>query len=227
MKLFRHIASTLAVLMLFAAFLPSCASKSVLYQTEINGATAEVIRASGKSREVRVTDGDTLLWSDTVAVDASVKDLTGGALLRVADLNFDGKSDLLLTVSQTGECTGQVCFLSDASGTYARCAALDGLCNLSADAESGTFYSFEHTRKSGNVPGTYVSTDAATEYSWENGTPVPLVRVSLSYFSETDIYLYAVSSYDPAEGAFADSDDKYLTPEQYRKADFGFLYYFR
>ncbi len=228
-----RIFSVLFAAILLLTVLSSCSEPyRKLYEEEQDGITYCVRGFSGKPRHLVIKRGDRILFSVSIESDASVRALDEKYGLLLTDLNFDGKTDVLLPVRRTGECIEYVVFLQSEDGeAFTKSEELSGLCNLRADADRTAVFAFSHTytteKAYGDTPSVSVSTDRATKYVWENGIPEPEMYVSITYYSETGLYCYSVAYYDSLRKKFNDSDDVWLKPEEYADKDMSFLYYFR
>ena len=213
--------------------LAACAEEryDLLYSIDKGDLTYSVRGSGTRPRQITVKRGDDLLWSTNVKVAKSLGAWDDAYGLQVVDLNFDGALDIMIPTDKEGDCVSYVCWLKDAKGDgYTRSSALSELYNVQVDAERLAIFGFAHSflrEKQPEGPDYTVSTDTTTKYVWRDGELIPQIRASISYYSLTDIYCYSVSYYDPAEKAFNDPDDRWLTPEEYGEADFGFLYYFK
>lgn len=229
----RFVSLFLVFLLLFCSV--SCGEEkyNLLYSEDVGDLTFSV-RGSGKRlRQVVVKRSDgILLFAEEVKVDPSVGEQGGTYGLDVTDLNFDGVSDFLLTVSVVGECKEQLVWIWDPGvSEYRKSEALSGKCNVEADGKLETVFTFSHfytTEKAyADVPASHTTVDAVTQWEPSDGDFLPSQTVSLTYYSETDRYCYSVSYFDVSLGKFEDPDDYWFTPEEYEKEDFSFLYYFR
>lgn len=187
-----------------------------------------------RARQIVVKEGDKIIWNEKVKVDSDVGSRGGNYGFEVLDLNFDGYNDFMIADNVAGDCTSYICWLWDTNeGTYVKSEALTGLCNIKTDSELGAIFSFSHNyEKEGaylDVPETNITTDSATKYIWKDGALTPDIRASIIYYSETNMYLYSVAYYNEETQAW-DEDyaaERWLTPEQYKTYDMGFLYYFK
>ncbi len=215
--------------------LAACAGErySALYAVDdANGLTFSVRGSGTRPKQITVKKGDELLFSTKVDISKNVGRLGGDFGFDAVDLNFDGHTDFFIVDEVLGDCESCLVWLYDpATDDYLPSQELTGLYNVKADAELKAVFTFDHIYKEDkaykDVPATYESTDAATKYVWKDGVLTPDIRVSITYYSEVDAYCYSVARYDEADKKFADSDDKWLTPEAYKTYDMGFLYYFK
>lgn len=231
-SIIRCFAVLLAMLLSLCA-LSSCAEPyRKLYEEEQNGLSYCVRGFSGKPQHLVIKQNDKILLSVSIESDATVRNLDEKYGLLLTDLNFDGKTDVLLPVHRADECVEYVVFLQSANGeAFEKSEELSGLCNLRADPDRQAVFAFSHTYTTeeayGDTPSVSVSTDRATKYVWKNGTPEPEMYVAITYYSETGLYCYSVAYYDSLRKKFGDSDDVWLKPEEYAAKDMSFLYYFR
>lgn len=228
----RVFAFLLSLLLLLP--LASCAGEryDALYVTDAeNGLTYSVRGAGTRAKQITVKRGEELLFAERIKVNKKVGSLGGTYGFEVIDLNFDGLLDMMIVDEVAGEQKRYLCWLANADGSYTKSEELSGLCNLKAYEKLQAVRSFSHSFESekaySDVAAATISTDAATQYVWVNGILTPSIRISITYYSETARYCYSVSYYDEETKAFSDSDDKWLTPEEYKEYDMSFLYYFR
>ena len=222
---------TLALLLALAAC--SAEQYDALYVIDGENGMTFTVRGSGtRPKQIVVKNGDEIIWKTKVKIPRSVGSLGGHYGFEIIDLNFDGYNDLMLADGVSGECISYICWLYDeASGKYVRSEQLSGLCNIHADADLKALLAYTHTytmeQAYADVPASYITVDSTTKYVWNDGNLTPEVRASISYYSETEMYQYSVAVYDSENGTFADSDDKWLSPEEYKTYDMSFLYYFK
>lgn len=215
--------------------LASCAAERYdgLYAVDDESGLTFTVRGSGtRPKQISVKRGEELLFTAKVKIPKGLGRMGGDYGFFVLDLNFDGHSDFMIADGVSGDCTSYLCYLYQPDlGTYVRSDALSGLCNVKADPELEAVFAFTHTYTTEeaylDVPATYISTDTTTKYKWKDGVLTPHSRASITYYSETGLYCYSVSDYDSKAGEFSESDDKWLTPEEYKTYDMHFLYYFK
>ena len=226
----------LALLLCLATLgtLVGCAKEQhdLLYQTEENGVTYCVRGSGTRAKQIVVKEGEKVIWSQKVKVTSAVGSRGGNYGFEVLDLNFDGHADFMIANDHAGETTSYLCWLWDTEkSTYVQSKELSGLCNIRVNDELKAIFSFSHSYKTEqayqDVPASSISTDSATKHQWRNGKLTPTIRVSITYYSENDQYCYSVAYYDEELGNFGDSDDRWMTPEEYKTYDMSFLYYFR
>jgi len=233
----------LLLLLSLSLLLCSCAAEQydLLYETEVDGLTYCVRGSGTRAKQVVVKQGDEVLWSKRAKVAKDVGSLGGDYGLQVADLNFDGHNDVMIATEVAGDCVAYLCWLYDTKKeTYVKNEELTGLCNVAplvyenenTNVRTQAVFAFEHTYETeqayDDVPAASISSDITTMYVWQkDGTLKPEKRVSITYYSESTMYCYSVSWYDDKTGKFEDSDDKWMTPEEYKTYDMSFLYYFK
>lgn len=224
---------TLLCLLLLLAGLCSCAAEryDLLYSEEADGLTFCVRGTGTRTKQVTVKRGEDLLFAEKIRADSDVGTLGGSYGLEIADLNFDGRSDFWIVTEVAGECRTCVCWLQTENGEFERSEALTGLCNLRADAELEAVFAFEHSyryeRAYEDQPESTETSDSTTKYIWSEGKLLPSIRATVTYYSFSGLYCYSVSYYDEELGELGASDDKWMTEEEYKMCDMGFLYYFR
>ncbi len=226
----------LSILLLLSILcsLVSCSGERYKGKVVIDDAQGLTFSARGSDKRIKqvtVKRGEELLFSEKVKVDRKVGTLGGSYGFQVLDLNFDGRSDMMLVDKVAGEEMRYICWIAGEDGSYTRHPELTGLCNVAVDEKLKMVMSYRHsyevTEGGDGRPDSTVTTDTVTRYIWENGELVPFRRVSLTYYSETERYCYSVSDYDTVRKEFPDPDDVWLTPAEYEKEDFSFLFYFR
>lgn len=220
----------LSLLLSFAA----CAAEKhdLLYETEIDAVTYRVRGSGSRAKQIVLKKEDAVIWSQAVNVSSTVGSLGGNYGFEVLDLNFDGHKDFMIADNKSGDAVSYICWLWDEDeADYVRSEALSGLCNVQADSEMKAIFAFSHTyeyeKAYADAPASSITTDSATKYQWLDGKLIPAIRVSIIYYSETDLYCYSVAYYDAELEEFGDSDDVWLTPEEYKEQDMSFLYYFK
>ncbi len=229
----KRVLSLLLCFVLLLLF-SSCATErhELLSQVAVAPHTFCVRGRGDRVKQVVVKSGDEVIFAAKVKVARDVGAMGGTYGLKVLDLNFDGHQDFIIADAVGGDEVSYLCWLfNPTSGTFESSADLSGLCNVHADAELKAIFAFSHTyvseREYEDVPESHTSTDTSTKYLWKNGKLVPSIRASVTYYSQSDLYCYSVSYYDEELGKYTDSDDKWLTPEEYASYDMSFLYYFK
>ncbi len=226
----------LYLLLCLLMLLPLCscaAEKYDLVYSETHGELEYNVRGSkNRARQIVVKRGDEILFAEKIKVNRKVGSLGGSYGFEVTDLNFDGHDDMMIVNEKAGDQKVYTCWIWDAEeNTFAFHKDLTGLCNVKSDSILQAVFGFSHTFSSekayDDAPAATVSTDTTTKYIWVDGKLTPQVKASITYYSETALYCYSVSYYDQKAGAFMDSDDKWLTPEEYKQQDMSFLYYFK
>ncbi|MBQ9806784.1 MAG: hypothetical protein IJW49_09825 [Clostridia bacterium] len=214
--------------------LPACGAESgdLLYSADYDGLTYCVYGDGTQAEQIVVKKGDDVLWYENVDVDESVGNYKETYGFSADDLNFDGHRDLAIATDVEGDCYSYLCFLYDpATEDYVESKELNNLYNVKADASLKAVFGFTHTQsaENQNAPARTLTVDTATMYEWENGVLVPLMKASLTYYSDTELYLYSVAYYDAETGNFEDDYGKeaWLTPEEYNAADKSVVFYFK
>ncbi len=228
----RLLALLLCVLVLLSA--AGCAAEryTLLYRLTVGPITYCVRGNDTRPRQIVLKAGDEVIWSTGVKVSSKVGAGDGTYGFEVLDLNFDGYQDFMLPNNVSGECTFYLCWIWDpASGNYLQSKELSGLANIQTREDMKAIFTFAHSYEEekayNDAPAASITTDSTTKYIWKDGKAVPETRASITYYSEFDRYCYSVAYYDEDLGGFGDSDDRWLTPEEYAERDMSFLYYFR
>ncbi len=237
MNQYKKISFLSVSLLLLSFLLLFCACNTVrhdlIYQVEAGDMIFSVRGSALRAKQVVVERGGEALFVKSVRVARAVGTQDGTYGFYAADLNFDGAADWMIATDVEGECIEYLCYLWDAEeGTFIKSEELSGLFNIQvANAEKGQLFAFDHTfvrnKAYSDVPETTISSDAATLYEWIDGKLTPRIRVSLTYYSESSLWCYSVAYYDREAGKFEDSDDQWLTEEEYKTKDWSFLYYYK
>lgn len=231
----KRILSLLLCALMLLSLLPSCAKEryDLLNSIDVGERTYCVRGSANRAKQIVVKSGDAVLFSQKVKVDKSVGAQNGSYGFAVLDLNFDGHMDLMIATDVEVECVFYDCWLYvPATDSYEKSEALSGLANLVPDAKLQAVFGFSQEFSSTpapapNLPPITVSRDLATKYIWQNGELIPSIRVTLTYYSETDRYLYSVYYYDEQTKKLEWDTEHWMTPEEYRETDLSFLYYYR
>ena len=214
----------------------SCASEKydLLYSTEVGDITYCVRGSGTRAKQIVLKQGDDILWAKKVKVEKDVGALDGDYGFEALDLNFDGTTDFMIANAVAGDCVSYLCYVwNTEEEDYVLSEELTGLCNVKADAELQAIFGFSHTYERedayADVPAASITTDCSTKYIWKDGKLMPEIRVSVTYYSETDRYLYSVAYYEEDTQAWNEAYDleRWFTPEQYAEQDMSFLYYFQ
>ena len=220
----------LSALLAMLFLLPSCAKKDLLYSVTDGDRTIAVLGGS-RAGYLSVSENGTEIWQTRIYSDRTVGSRNGTYGLRLLDLNFDGRNDLVIAISADGDAVTEQVFLQTANGSYQASSAFDGKCNLAADARQELVFGFAHTEQTEQDADTgkinRVTTDRSTAYSWQGTTLEPRRYVSLTYYSERDLYCYSVADFDASLGTWEQSDDRWMSPDEYEQESFSGLYYFK
>lgn len=216
------------LIFIFLFSLVSCAEMhDLLYETEKNGLTFCVRGTGDHAKQIVVKDGDRVVWSKSVDIGTSVKNYNGCYGLGVADLNFDGYDDVMIATKVDGDIVTYACYLRDGKDAdFDYSEDLSSLKTIGVDAKLQAIFSFSSEREALSNEH-YSLCDKATKYIWKSGKLIPEMYASITYNSKIDNYRYSVAYFDEALNRFTDSDDIWMTPEEYAEADMSFLYYFK
>ena len=212
--------------------LAACGASTLLRSLSDGTRTYELYGRGSKPARILVTENGETVWEERISVKKSVGDRNGTYGFDILDLNFDGYTDIKIAVDgKDDQLTERIFLQSPFDQTYEESDLFDGLYTVGVDEKQEAVFSFTHkttySKDYEEGKGIYVSADTTTAYFWGNGVLVPYRRVSLTYYSERNLYIYSVSDYNEEEGRFFDSDDRYIYPDEYEKTDFSFLYYFK
>ena len=214
--------------------LTACATEQydVLFETTEGDLTYRVRGSDFRAKQIAVKKGDEVLLLQKIKVTAAVGSMGGDYGLEILDLNFDGAMDLMIPYDVAGDEVFYVCWLWDeGKNKFVESKELTGLCNLAVDPEWKAVFAFSHTYEYEpayqDAPANEKTVDSTTKYVWKDGVLTPAIRASISHDSSTDRYCYSVAYYDKDIGDFGDSDDKWLSAEEYETYDMSFLYYFK
>ncbi len=213
--------------------LSSCAASGKLLVSHTEGTLRFDVYGGKKARRIEICNTESGK-TQTVRIyqRKSVGEQNGNFGFAVMDLNFDGYADFKIAKKAAGEMLTEVVYLYDpVSASFKKSKSFEGLFTLGVLPNEHAILSFTHaeseTKEYSDAGIVYTVTDAATAYQWQDGKLVPYRRVSLTYYSERDIYLLAVADYSEATGTFGDSEDRWLSPEKVTETDLSALYYFR
>ena len=230
----RIVGCLLCILVLFGCV--SCATErhDLLYTTEQAGLTYCVRGSGTRAKQIVVKRGEEILFAQKVKVDSNVGTRGGSYGLTVVDLNFDGNDDVMIANDVYGDCVSYLCWLWDApTNSYVQSESLSGLCNLATNAEKEAVFAFSHTFKREqaylDVPEATITSDITTKYVWTDGVLTPDIRISLIYYSETDMYCLSIAYYDAETQQFSIDNTKedWIKSSEIDKYDLSELYYFK
>ena len=176
----RSLLCFVCVAMLFS--LASCAKTR--YTVTVEDQIFEVRGSAKRAKQVAVLENDKTIWKKSVKIDKSVGDRGGDYGFVATDLNFDGKTDLMIADNVSGECTSYTCYLQNPDGGFTYSEALSKLYNIRVKPETQALLAFSHNTEYISKQD-HIITDAATQFVWKDGTLTPERRVSLAYYSET------------------------------------------
>ena len=228
----RLLSLLLCILCLFSASGCAAEQHSLLYQITVGPITYCVRGTGSKARQIVLRANDEVIWSTGIKVSGNVGSLDGTYGFDVLDLNYDGFQDFMIVNDVAGEAMSYLCWLwNPTSGNYEKSNELSGLCNIQQRVDLKAIFAFTHTYKLEDAyldaPASSVTSDSTTKYVWKKGVLTPEIRATITYYSEFDRYCYSLAYYDEELGDFGMSDDRWLTPEEYKQRDMSFLYYFR
>jgi len=230
----RILGCILCIILLLSSV--SCARErhDLLYSVEQNGLTFCVRGTETRPKQIVVKRGEELLLAKRIKVDSSVGSRDGDFGLTVLDLNFDGNDDVMIANDVLGECVSYLCWLWDAEkNEFVQSDELSGLCNLAVNQEKKAVFAYAHTfeREQAyvDVPEATVSSDITTKYEWIDGVLTPDIRISLTYYSETDMYCLSIAYYDTETKQFSIdmTKEEWIEASEIDEYDLGELYYFR
>ena len=230
----RILAGICCLLLLLS--LASCAKErhELLYSVEKDGLTYCVRGKETRAKQIVVKRGEDILLAKKVKVDANVGTRGGNYGLTVLDLNFDGYDDVMIANDVAGDCVSYLCWLWDAEkNTMVPSDELSGLCNLATNPEKKAVFAYSHTFEREHayldVPEATISTDITTKYVWTDGVLTPDIRISLIYYSETDMYCLSIAYYDAESKQFSIDNTKedWIKSSEIGEYDLSELYYFK
>lgn len=205
-----------------------------LYVVDQDEFTFTLRGTTGKqAKQLVIKKDDEILLAEKLKTSKSVGTQGGTYGMQVLDLNFDGHMDVMVATDLEKECIFYQCWLwNPSTETFERSEALSGLANIKTDANTHSVFAYATKTTSTPAPSSEhadltVVRDTTTKYIWENGILHPSVAVSMTYYSETDRYEYAVYYYNAETGQMEEDQNKWMTPQEYREADLAFIYYFR
>ena len=209
----RIVAGLICLLVLLGCV--SCARErhDLLYSTEQGDLTFCVRGNTTRPKQIVVKRGEEILLAQKIKVDSSVGSLDGSYGLTVLDLNFDGHNDVMVANDVFGECVSYLCWLWDNENSqFVKSESLSGLCNISVNTEKKSVFAFSHTfereRAYLDVPETTIATDITTKYVWTDGVLTPNIRISLTHYSETEMYCLSIAYYDTEAKQFSIDNTK-------------------
>ena len=97
-------------LLLAAGLLFGCAEKEVLYSFTDGERVISVLGGSGRANYLSVTENGRDIWQTRVRADRTVGSRGGTYGLRVEDVNFDGRNDLIIALTVTDDMTTEQVF---------------------------------------------------------------------------------------------------------------------
>lgn len=224
----------LPLLLCVLLLVPLCTScvwerHKLLYEVEQNGLTFCARGKGERVKQIVVKENGKAIWSKSIKTDRNMGKIDDTYGLLVQDLNFDGYDDILIAVAKEGECVSYECYLRIVGKEkYQLHEELSSMYNVRADAEKQAIFTFDQSTDF-REDGTYITCDRTTKYLWVEGKLVPDMYLAIYHSSENvrKPYRYAIAYYDEDLKDFLDSDDLWLTEEEYQAQDWSFLYYFK
>ena len=233
MKLIKLCSLVLCLLLL----LPICTScvwerHDLLYEVEKNGLTFSVRGKGDRVKQIVVKENGKAIWSKSIDTDKKMGKIDDAYGFSVQDLNFDGYDDFLIAVEKNGDCVSYECYLRvPRKDKFELNETLSAMYNVKADAELKAIFAFEQSVDY-REDGFYITCDKTTKYLWNGNKLVPdmysaIYQLYNSPEGAQKPYWWAVAYYDEELGDFLDSDDQWLTAEEYQARDWSFIYYFK
>ena len=220
----KLLCALLALILILPSTLTSCTSKKALYSISDGDRLYEIL-GSNRKRTVRVIEKDSVLWESKVRIKKSVGDANGTYGLAVLDLNFDGLSDIKITLSKENEKNVEVCYLQNAeTGLYEKSEALEDLFNIGTVEEQKLILSYAGVTTDADSGCTV---ETVVSYRWQGDGLIPYRRLTLTYYPAQNCYCYGVADYLEGSFRFDEPNEKWLTPQQFAETDWSFFYYFR
>lgn len=230
MKTIKLLSLLLCVLLL----LPLCTScvwerHKLLTEIEQNGKTFCVRGNDERVKQIVVKENGKAIWSKSIQADKKMGKIDDNYGVSVQDLNFDGHDDIVVATKKNGECVTNECYLYvGGDKVYQLHEELSSMYTVRANAELEAIFTFEQSTDY-REEGYFITCDKTTKYKWKDGELVPDNYAAIYHSSENvrKPYRYALAFYDSDLKDFLDSDDLWLTEEEYQAQDWSFLYYFK
>ena len=217
----------MAILFLFPLLLSCGANYETLYEITKGDVTYTLEGTGGIPKRISLIKDGYAIYRLDIHPDASVGSDNGTYGFFVEDANFDGVNDLFIATKKEGElCTYDVYLATNGGSSFTKSKELSALTNVRVKKEYNAVFGFTQTKAPAGGDH-YTLCDRSTKYVWENGRLVPDLYVALTYYSEQNLYCYSTAIYDENAKDFDPPRDKWLTPSEYEKTDFGFLYYYK
>jgi hypothetical protein len=210
----------LAILMILPTILSSCANYSVE-----DGSRTYTLSGSGIRKRITVSENGKTVWKTTVKTSPSVGRRGDTYGLSILDLNFDGINDIKLITDDENDVLTEVCYLwNPTASTYEESEALSQLTTIGTVADQQLVLSYLGKTFD---PVALETVETVISYRWQGDGLIPYRRLSITYYHTQDYYCYSVSDYLLGSFRFDESEDQWLTPEQFNTRDWSFFYYFK
>ncbi len=190
-----------------------------------NGYTLRFYGSGGKIRKVKIEKDGQKIGKYNFSADVARFPDTGETSLLFLDADEDTQDDLFVCfcVDDDGDRHYRL-FLTGSGNTCT--PTEEDFVNPRKDKENGRIISIESYRedtadpeKNASVPFKLVSERREYAVIDDSGQIIECLYISLTYYSETDIYCYSTAKFDSETNALGIPTDRWLSPDQYRKQE--------
>lgn len=169
--------------------------------------------------QVSTPDGQTTTYAVRGLRGAAEEPAMG---LRFADLNFDGRDDMMLLTARTVVGDSYACFLQgETPGDYVLHEKLSSLRGLQIN-DASFLSAYEHDLMidpaTDDTPAFQIETYAAVNYIWQDDALTAVSRAELTYYQENEVYSYITYLPDeerPGRDAWVTATEQWIFEENF------------
>jgi hypothetical protein len=174
-----------------------------------------------KTHVLKVYEGSIRRATLPISVENEIFDEANKLIPYLEDVNGDGHPDLFVPHSKDNNLDFRyaVFVWDNKSSMFTDTGVLGDLANIKIDLNENTVTSKMLLRTvvaeaQPNLPEEYESKNVYNEYKLINGTFVAYRKLSLTYYSETDIYCYSIFEYNSETKELEYFDEQWMDAEE-------------
>jgi hypothetical protein len=188
---------------------------------QLNGYTLKFYGDFEKTHILKVYEGSVRRATLPISIENEIFDEANKFIPYFEDINGDGHPDLFVPHSKDNNLDFRYAiFIWDNKvSMFTDTGVLNDLANINVNIDQNTVSSSMLIRtvivdEQPNLPEIYTTEKVFEEYKFIDGTCVKYKEISLTYYSETDIYCYSTHEYNSETKEFECLDEQWLSEEK-------------